>query len=68
MDFETWTGEFARVGRFGLQAAGYIVITFVAGLLILAWLSTAVLFRWGTSLKESYHMRSNPKPKMKGQL
>ena len=66
MHLETWAGELARWGRFGLQAAGYVALTFVVGLLILAWLATGVLFRWGVSLKDSYQMRLNPK--MKGQL
>lgn len=53
--------EFLRLGRFGVQVIGYVTITVVAGILILAWLSTAVLFRWGTGLKHSDHLRLNPK-------
>jgi hypothetical protein len=53
--------ELLRFGRFGMQVIGYVTITVVGGILILAWLSTAVLFQRGTRLKHSDHLRLNPK-------
>ena len=65
MNPEMPANELLKLGRFGVQVIGYITITFVAGILILAWLSTAVLFRWGAELKNSYHSQA-VNPKMKG--